>query len=341
MIRISRLFMILLASIATSLASVGTAGAAEKTYTLTIGTWGSPLHPHEELFVKPFMNLVEKNSHGRIKFKYFSRGTMVKEDTVPSAILGDNVDIALTIIDSWAGRLKDVSIAATPLWTLSMQQDTRELVPGHALYDDISNEFTARGVKVLCLFDIGPTIIASKKPIREPKDIKGMVIRSLSKGSSETLEALGASPIVLDVGDVYQALQSGTIDAAMNGIQGAVGLKYSEIAKYVLVPNGVFGTLISGYVMNQRKLSSLPPDLQKVVTDAAMTIRNEAQPKINETYFDYYLKQLEKGGMKAYILQRNTPEWNTWSHVLDNFRTRKAASYSPKIIKDIEQAAGK
>jgi TRAP-type C4-dicarboxylate transport system substrate-binding protein len=313
---------------------------ASETYTLTLATWGAPSHPHESLFAKQFIDLVEKNSNGQIKFKYFSRGTMVKQGTVPDALIRDSVDIALTIIDSWAGRHKDVSVTATPLWTLSMEQDARELTPGRPLYEHFRKLLAQDGVELLCLFDIGPTVIVSKAPIRTPDDIHGKVIRSLSKGSAEVLQALGASPIVLNVGDVYSALQRGTIDGAMNGIQGSVGLKYSEVVGNVLVPNGVMGTLISGYAMNRKKLMSLPPQLRDVVTNAAIEVRNAAQQKMVSGYFDY-LKDLEKAGMKSVVLQRNTKEWDTWSAALDAMRKSSEKEYSPEIMQLIKTSAAK
>jgi TRAP-type transport system periplasmic protein len=316
---------------------IGTARASE-TYTLTLATWGAPSHPHESLFAKQFIDLVEKNSKGQIKFKYFSRGTMVKQSTVPDALIGGSVDIALTIIDSWAGRHKDVSVTATPLWTLSMEQDAQALLPGRPLYDHFNKLLEEDGVELLCLFDIGPTVIVSKAPMRAPADIHGKVIRSLSKGSAQVLQALGASPIVLNVGDVYSALQRGTIDGAMNGIQGAVGLKYSEVVGNVLVPNGVMGTLISGYAMNRKKLTSLPPDLRAVVTNAALEVRNAAQKKMVSGYFDY-LKELEKEGMKPVVLRRDTKEWDAWSQALADFRTSSAKEYSPEVLRLIKASA--
>jgi len=311
---------------------------ASETYTLTLATWGAPSHPHESLFAKQFIDLVEKNSKGQIKFKYFSRGTMVKQSTVPEALIRGSVDIALTIIDSWAGRHADVSVTATPLWTLSMEQDAQALLPGRPLYDHFNKLLQADGVELLCLFDIGPTVIVSKAPLREPADIRGKVIRSLSKGSAQVLQALGASPIVLNVGDVYSALQRGTIDGAMNGIQGAAGLKYSEVVGNVLVPNGVMGTLISGYAMNRKKLMSLPPELRNVVTQAALEVRNTAQQKMVSGYFDY-LKELEKEGMKSIVLRRDTKEWNAWSQALGDFRTSAAKEYSPEVLRLIKTSA--
>lgn len=313
-------------------------GHAADTYTLSIATWGAPSHPHEKFFVQPFIDLVQKNSEGRIKFKYFSRGTMVQQHTVPNAVATGTVDIALTIMDTWAGRFKDASVTSTPVWNLSMQQSDKALAPGQPILKYFEKQFAKDRVTVLALWDAGPTVIVSKVPIHEPDDIKGKVIRSLSKGGAEVLQALGAAPVVLNVGEVYGALQRGTIDGAMNGMQGAVGLKYSEVTKYVLTPNGVMGTLISGYVMNTRKLESLPPELQKVVLDAAITVRKSVQSEFISSYPDF-LKTLEAGGMESFQLTRGTKEWDSWSAALADLREKGVKAYSPGLVQQIQAAA--
>ena len=100
-------------------------------------------------------------------------------------------------------------------------------------------------------------MLSTRDKVVKPEDIAGKTIRTYSKGASELLQAVGASPVTMGVGDVYAALQRGAVDGALGGIQGAVGLKHYEVTKFVMVPNGLFGTLVHGYVMNKDKWNSL------------------------------------------------------------------------------------
>lgn len=102
-----RLKMLLIAALA--LAATGVQ-AAEKPITLTLATWGAPSHPHEKEFVNRFIEAAVRESGGRLAFKYFPNGSMMKQHAVVNAIPGGLVDIALTIIDSWAGLEHDVSV---------------------------------------------------------------------------------------------------------------------------------------------------------------------------------------------------------------------------------------
>lgn len=320
------LFVALIALVSTSARS-----AEQRPITLTLATWGTPSHPHEKEFVSRFIENAERESGGRLAFKYFPNGSMVKQDAVVNAVPGGLVDIALMIIDSWAGIAPDVSITATPLWPLTMDDARTQLVPGKPIYDYFSDIMRKNNVELLCLFDIGPPVIASRFPLEKPGDLNGKVIRALSKGTAEDLQALKASPVVMSVGQVYAALQRGTVDGAMNGIQGSIGLRYYEVASHEMATGGVLGTIVSGYVMNLKKFESLPPDLQAAITKAAAETRAHTQDYLIQTYPDY-LKDAASHGMKIKQLQNGTPEWDTWQSTLGDFKQQLRKKYSEQMI---------
>jgi TRAP-type C4-dicarboxylate transport system substrate-binding protein len=66
---------------------------------------------------------------------------------------------------------------------------------------------------------------------------------------------------------VYQALQSGVLDAAENGLAVIESNKHNEAAKYISQTEHQRN--LSALYINEKKLASLPPDLQKIVLDAA------------------------------------------------------------------------
>jgi TRAP-type transport system periplasmic protein len=311
--------------------SMGSAHAADGVITLTLGTWGAQSHPHEKEFVRLFIDTAERESQGRLKFRYFPNGSMVKQDDVATAVPNGLVDIALTIIDSWAGNNHDVSVTTTPLWTLSMTDANSQLMLGQPIYEYFSSLLQRDKVKLLCLFDIGPPVIASKFPLERPEDLDGKVVRALSKGTAEDLVALKASPIVMGVGQVYPALQRHTVDGAMNGVQGSVGLRYYEVAEYEMATGGALGTIISGYVMNLRKFESLPEDLRSVIVNAASQTRSHTQQYLIDSYPNF-LKEAADHGMKIYELKKDTPMWDVWQASMSSYKETLRSSYSPEVI---------
>lgn len=310
----------------------GASASSGQTYTLSLATWGTSTHPQVKIFAHDFMKQVEKDSNGRIKFKFFPDSQMVKEAFVSTAVPGDTVDISLTTTEGWAGRIPDMSVTASPLWNLTMDETRDQLVPGKPLFDYFNKKFEAQGAVALAIFDIGPMIFSTTFPMQTPSQLAGKRIRAVSKGTAETLQALGASPVTMSVGDVYSALKLGTIDGAIGGLQGAYGLKHYEVARNVLATNGVIGTFIHGYVMNKRKFDSLPKDLQDILTTDALKVRNETQDALIKSYPEY-LQKMEQGGAKVTRLKKGGPLWNQWTAKLAGLKKKDEQRYSPELVK--------
>src|SRR3954462_71639 len=60
----------------------------------------------------------------------------------------------------------------------------------------------------------GPNIIHSKKPIRTIEDFKGLKLRVPGGMIAEGFAAIGARTTLLPGGEVFSALEKGTVDAA-------------------------------------------------------------------------------------------------------------------------------
>ena len=215
-------------------------------------------------------------------------------------------------------------------------QETRDtLVPGNALFDYFDRALQKTGVKILCIFDIGAPVVSTNFELKVPDDLKGKKIRATSKGHAELLQSLQASPVVLSVGEVYQALQRGTVDGAVGGLQGMVGLKHYEVAKYLMASNGVLGTYIHGYVMNLKRFNGLPKPQQEILLKAAGAARNAAQDTMIEGY-KQYLEVAQKSGMTLFSLTKGTPQWNQWQAAAASFDAAQKKTLSPELLKLIE-----
>lgn len=322
-------------TLATALAVAGllaAAPASAKTYRLSLSSWGSPKHPQVTQFVPQFTKMVTKKSDGRIRFRVFEGGEMVKEEFVATAVPQDTVDISLTVLDTWAGRIPDVSITTSPLWTKSMEETRDQLLPGHPIFDYFDKQLRSQGAVLLSIFDIGPAVVTTTFKLEKPSDLRGKSLRVYSKGAGRVIQALGGSPVTMGVGDVYSALQRGTVDGAMGGLQGTVGLKYYEVGKELFVPNGALGTLIHAYVMNKEKFESLPPDLQKIITESATAARNHMQQYIIDKY-GAFIQVVADHGVPVKQLHKGTPEWGEWQKALSGLAQEAEKTYPAPLVK--------
>ena len=313
-----------------ALSQVSGAGADDK-ITLSLATWGASSHPQVAVYAKMFMEEVTKRTNGKVEWKYFPNDTLVKQAFVPSAIPGGQVDISLTTFDSWAGRIPEVSIVASPLWTLTMDQSAEDLKPGKPLFDYFDTLLAKQNTKLLSLFDIGAPAFFCKFTCLTPDSMKGHTLRAYSKGAAESLKAIGAAPVNMGVADVYSALQRGAVDGALGGLQGAYGLRHYEVTSHVLASGGILGALINGYVMNKASYDKLSPDVQKAIlsaTEVSLKANNEA---LKKSYVDY-LEDLRRKGLAVAELKPGTPEWKAWTGALKTYREGLIKEFPAKIV---------
>lgn len=106
-----------------------------------------------------------------------------------------------------------------------------------------------------------PTAMICKKPVRKIEDFKGLKVRS-SGAIADLLKDLGAAASLIPGAEIYLAIQTGVVDGAHWGAaQGALTMKFCEVAKYYIQPNlAMAGTDV--IFVNKDAYKALPPDLQ-------------------------------------------------------------------------------
>lgn len=297
---------------------------------LSLSSWGSPKHYQVAEFVPMFEKLLDEKANGEIRLKTFAGGEMVKQQFVATAIPQGTVDISLTTLDNWSGRVADVSILTTPLWDKSMSWTRDNLKPGNAVFDYFDGKLREEGAVIIALFDIGPPVVSTSFAIDGPESFANKSIRAYSKGSAEVLQALGAAPTIMGVGDVYSGLQRGTVDGAMGGLGGAVGLKHYEVTSHMFVPNGVLGTLIHAYVMNKDKFDALSPAHRAAVMESAAEARDHMQQFAIDKLASL-LDEVRANGNEVTVVEPGSELWNAFAARLESLTAAARETYSGEI----------
>ena len=119
----------------------------------------------------------------------------------------------------------------------------------------------------------GVEVVATKLDDASPEmlrtmgdDIKGKKLGFEGGGLRfETMQALGASVVGMNMSDLYQAMQGGIIDGIVMDFDPLISRRYGEEVKHVTLLN-ITGTAFY-VVMNQERYDSLPDDLKAIVDD--------------------------------------------------------------------------
>jgi TRAP-type C4-dicarboxylate transport system substrate-binding protein len=126
---------------------------------------------------------------------------------------------------------------------------------GNAMYKRILHkEFEA--VKVVELNGCIQAFLWTKKPVKSLDDVKGMKVRSPGGQQTNYIKAIGAEPIFMPLGDVYMAMETGTIDGIVTCVPLILSFKLHEVAKHAVV--ATFGCVSEGVVMNKQSWNKIP-----------------------------------------------------------------------------------
>jgi len=157
----------------------------------------------------------------------------------------------------------------------------------------------------------------TKKPVRSLEDIKGKKIRSPGGHQTQYIKALGAEPIFMPLGDVYLAMETGTVDGIVTCPPLVISFKLHEVAKFGLVTT--FGCVSEGVIMNGESWKKVPTDL-KPVFDEVCTNPFHTTGGLNREVYKAMIKEITDKKVELYNLPASEAE--RW---YDRFRevTRK------------------
>jgi tripartite ATP-independent transporter DctP family solute receptor len=209
---------------------------------------------------------VEAKTKGKVKIEVYPAGQLFSDKDLVRALPNGAVDMAEATCPQWTG--------IEPLWLiLDLPYFFKDRPHWHRVVDSqvgtiLKEEFEKKsGVKVLYWMDYGSSAFASKTPLKTLEDFKGKRIRGTGEPVLKGIQAMGASPVFMGGGEVYLALQRGTIDAANSGLSSFWERKYYEVTKYISAPDFTLGMFV--VLINKKKWDSLPADVQKSMLEAA------------------------------------------------------------------------
>jgi TRAP-type mannitol/chloroaromatic compound transport system substrate-binding protein len=119
-----------------------------------------------------------------------------------------------------------------------------------------------------------PEEFLSRKPIRSPADLNGLKMR-VGGLTARIYSVLKVVPQQLAAGDIYPALEKGTIDAVQwLTPRLTLMLGFNKVTRYSYYPGVVFPAQIVDLFINKSVWDSLPPAGQQVLERACADAAN-------------------------------------------------------------------
>ncbi len=254
--------------VAAAIGGAGYSSFAQAQVTLKFHTFMAPQSNVWLTMHKAWMDKVEKDSGGRIKFEGYPAmqlgGTPVQlYDQARDGV----ADITWTLPGNTAGRFPRVEVFELPF----MMSNAEATSKAYWEYVNTVAQDEFKDVVPLALHVHGPGVIHTvDKQVRTVADMRGLKVRAPTRQVNKLMGFLGATPVGMPLPAIPDALSKGTINGAVIPWEVVPSVKVHELTKFhaEFDPKGgclYTTTFVMG--MNRNKYNSLPADLKKVIDD--------------------------------------------------------------------------
>ncbi len=227
--------------------------------TITAVTQLSPALPqYSKVDVPMLREQMPAASNGRIEFNLKSYPEMsVQGPEVIRLVRSGQVDIVGAPLTTVSGDVPLLDGFDLPGLHTSMEQVRKT---GHALIPTVNKELEKLGVKIIGTSPFPAQVFFCKRPVSGIADLQGRKIRVAGPAQGDFLNALGAQPVAIAFGEVYSALERGTVECAVTGTGTGNAQKWFEVTSHLYTLVASWG--ISAYMVNLEWWNKLDPQVR-------------------------------------------------------------------------------
>src|SRR5688500_19054857 len=277
--------------------AAGSAGAQDKKVRAQMG-WAFPsstglLGPTQTKLVE----MLRTVSGGSIDVKGFEPGALVPANQYLDAVGNGSLDMAWTVSGFWTG--KDIAFAmyASVPFGPGVGEYLAWMKQGGG--EKLMKELHAKyNVEVLTCGVISPEASGwFRKEIKTVDDLKGLKMRFFGLGAN-VMQKLGVATQLLQAGEIFQALQLGTIDATEFSMPAMdLSLGFYQVAKFYYFPGWHQQSTMGDMIWNKAKWDSLS-ETQKFQVETACNAAVLNGFALSEYAQFAAMQEIEKKGVK-------------------------------------------
>ena len=178
----------------------------------------------------------------------------------------------------------------------------------------------------------------SVRPVKTPTDLKGMKVRVAGTDLFRAVfSAFGANPMTMNFGEVFTALQQGTISAQENPLSIIDSSKLYEVQSHLTVWGYAYDPLI--LTMNRARWDSFSPEDQALLTSCGREAM-AYQRKIVADEDMRLIEELAAQGMTVHVLQQEEIAVfrSVCSGVYDEFGPKIGKEIVSLLLAEVEKA---
>lgn len=320
-----------------------TAGAADPQFKIKYVS-ASPPGSQTSVPIVWWAKEVEQRSAGRIKIEFFWSGSLIKGPDILGAVGKGIVPMGKIYTVDYTGQMPLNQLANLPFTAEDVYVLQRAITDMNARYPGFGNEYSKNNVFRLGGLATGTVHLLSKNPIKSLKDIEGMSVRARGP-QAQVLKAVGAVPVSVAFGELYQALDRGIIGSTIMYELSIMPYKFNEIARNLTYVG--LGHAMQAEVVNKDFWEAMPADLRKIM-QVTMT---DAEVLFSKTFDEKLRKETKQmtdgdGTPKVAFYHLSDAELNSWQtksqQVYDEWMTQNAkAGNTAEMLKTFRELLDK
>lgn len=249
-----------------AVAAVTSGAAMAQDHVMRLSHQFPPTH-HTAVRLAQFEKDVEAATDGAVDVQIFGAAQLYKPNQHHAAVASGEIESAVILNLQWGGTIPEMSVTLIPY--LLTSPEAQKAFMGSEAAAMLEEKMAEKGVQNIgWIVDTNDLIFTSSKgPLTKPEDFNGVKIRGLTPLFDMGLEALGATPVTMPGSEVYQALQTGVIDAGVTGVAAAFARKFFEVQDYGTATPMFLA--FDNLVVNPAWWNGLPDDIRTAVKEAA------------------------------------------------------------------------
>ena len=247
-------------------------------------------------------------SGGRLTVQVYSAGELVPPLQSLDAVIDGSAEMSHGAAYYWQNKSPALSFFTGVPYGMTTPELTAWMryMGGQEIWDEIYDQFGVQG------FLSGNTGTQTGGWFRDEltslDDVKGVRFRTPGLGG-RVWEKLGATVTNMAAGEIFQALQSGTLDAAeFVGPYNDLALGFHQVAKNYYMPSFVESGLATELVVDKKKYQELPEDLQAIIRDVSQAEYDQVaadfyanDPRALKTLVEEHPDDIMEAGAKASV----------------------------------------
>jgi TRAP-type C4-dicarboxylate transport system substrate-binding protein len=269
-----------------------------------------------------------------LTIQVYPGASLFKPNQQWNALVDGQLDIALFPLDYASGKVPTFSATLMP--GLVRNQDRAKRINKSHFMKDIRAEIEKHGVVVLSDAWFAGGMAAKNGCILAPADLKGLKFRAAGPTFAAMWEAAGASIVTPPSNEIYNAFQTGVVNATDTSLGTFASTRLYEVTDCLTAPgNNALWFMYEPVLMSKKSLSRLSKQQRDVVLKAG---------KKAEAYYEGKADQVNAEAIKAFedhkvkVVTLSDAQYKAWIDVAKKSAYAKFAKDVPNGQKLIDAA---